>query len=189
MPDILVCPGDVAFIPSKPSQKRVEKAADRTTLWMKEVLLLKQECGNDNEKLPSHIFAPILPVPWEQQKWYAELLAEDQFRPLVAGLSIYDVHAFQNPPEAFSNLPRLSLTQPASPNEVLKQIWLGMDLLVIPFIGASTVGTLRTLPICYLSEKVANATRARNIIALSCSIFSMRRRCWVGCCCRSIIIV
>ena len=137
-PDILVCPGDVAFIPSKPSQKRVEKAADRTTLWMKEVLLLKQECENDKEKLPSHIFAPILPVPWEQQKWYAELLAEDEFRPLVTGLSIYDVHAFQNPPEAFSNLPRLSLIQPASPSEVLKQIWLGMDLLVIPFIGAAT---------------------------------------------------
>jgi len=137
-PDILICPGDIAFVPSKPSQKRVEKAADRTTLWMKEVLLLKQDCVNDEEKFLSHIFAPILPVSWEQQRWYTDLLAEDEFKSLVSGLSIYDVHAFQNPPEAFSNLPRLSLTQPTSPNEVLRQIWLGMDLLVIPFIGAAT---------------------------------------------------
>jgi queuine tRNA-ribosyltransferase len=137
-PDILICPGDITFVPLKPSQKRVEKAADRTTLWMKEVLLLKQECENDEEKLSSHIFAPIIPVAWEQQKWYTELLAGEEFRFLVNGLSVYDVQAFQNPPEAFSNLPRLSLTQPCSPNEVLRQIWLGMDLLVIPFIDAAT---------------------------------------------------
>ena len=136
-PDILIGPGDIAFVPPKPSQKRVEKATDRTALWIKELLLLKRECVGEEEELSSQIFAPIVPVPWEQQRWYTELL-EDEFGPLVAGLSVYDVHAFQNPPEALSNLPRLALTQPTTPIEVLKQIWLGMDLLVIPFISMAT---------------------------------------------------
>lgn len=136
-PDIVVGPGDVAFVPAKPSQKRVEKATDRTAYWMKELLLRTQQ--DAVSMWPGYqIFAPVLPVPWEQQRWYTELLLEDEMRPFIAGLAVYDADDFHEPPDTLSCLPRLALTLPSSPAHILRQVWLGMDLFVLPFIGAAT---------------------------------------------------
>ena len=137
-PDIVVGPGDVTFVPAKPSQKRAEKAADRTTEWMKELLLHRQADFEAGSEPAYHVFAPVLPLPWEQQRWYTELLLEDDKAPLVAGLAVYDADSFHQPPEELSSLPRLALTQPSTPREVLRQIWLGLDVFVLPFIGAAT---------------------------------------------------
>jgi queuine tRNA-ribosyltransferase len=63
---------------------------------------------------------------------------EDEMKPLIAGLAVYDADNFHQPPEAISELPRLAFTQPSSPAEVLRQVWLGMDVFVLPFIGAAT---------------------------------------------------
>lgn len=137
-PDVIIGPGDVSFVPPKPSQRRVEKAADRAAYWMKELLVQKQQ-GHESGLQPTYeIFAPVIPVPWEQQRWYTELLLEDEFKHLIGGLAVYDVDNFHDPPKGLDGLPRLALTQPSSPAELLRQVWLGMDLFVIPFIGAAT---------------------------------------------------
>jgi len=137
-PDIVVGPGDVAFLPTQPSQKRAEKAADRTVDWMRMLLRHKEEDIQTKMEPAYQVFAPVLPLPWEQQRWYSEFLGEDDKLPFVAGLAVYDADNFHEPPEQLSNLPRLALTQPSAPSEVLRQIWLGLDVFVLPFIGAAT---------------------------------------------------
>jgi queuine tRNA-ribosyltransferase subunit QTRTD1 len=135
-PDIVLGPSDFVLDP-KPSTKRVEKMCDRTTLWMRETLAEKDKALGNGTDLT--VFAPILPVPAEQQTWYIDQLVDD-FHDRISGLYFHDAHSVVDLPESLNNLPRLAFTNPTGPSELLKQISLGADLFVLPFIGKATDG-------------------------------------------------
>lgn len=131
-PDVVLAPGDFV-VGAKVSVKRADKMGDRTTLWLREMLAEKERGGHMT------IFAPILPVPLEQQKWYLDALV-DEFRDGIQGLYVMDVHSVVDLPESLNALPRLAFANPEGPGELLRQISLGVDLFVLPFIAKATDG-------------------------------------------------
>ncbi|KAE9966126.1 hypothetical protein BLS_007208 [Venturia inaequalis] len=131
-PDIVLGPGDF-LVGTKVSVKRADKMGDRTTLWIREILAEKERGENMT------VFAPILPVPLEQQKWYLDALV-DEFRDRIEGLYVMNAHSVVDLPEPLNGLPRLAFTNPEGPGEVLRQTSLGVDLFVLPFIGKATDG-------------------------------------------------
>jgi len=135
-PDIFLGPSDYVLGP-KPSTKRVEKMCDRTTLWIRETLAEKERVKEHGSDLT--VFAPILPVPTEQQKWYMDQLVDD-FRDRVSGLYFQDAHSVVDLPDPLNPLPRLAFTNPSGPHELLTQISLGVDIFILPFIGKATDG-------------------------------------------------
>ena len=111
------------------SVKRIEKSADRSHAWLRDTL------GTYDSDLTtsSSIFASIPPIEKEQQSFYLADLGEE-FRPHIAGLTIYDpltVHAI---PRQISHLPRFCLCEPSSPHAILDAISLGVDMITAPFV-------------------------------------------------------
>lgn len=110
---------------------------DRTTLWIREILAEKDRIIEEGSDLT--VFAPILPLPLEQQQWYLDTLVEE-FRDGLSGLYVHDAYSVVDLPVALDVLPRLALTDPAGPSELLTQISLGVDLFVLPFIAKAADG-------------------------------------------------
>lgn len=133
-PDIILGLGDVV-IEQKPSLKRMEKMSDRTLDWLKELI---SGIHDNNEGRPSlAVFAPILPIEPEQQRYYLADL-EDDLKGYISGLVLYKARSILAIPTSLSHLPRLSIQEPSSPYEILEDIALGVDVFTIPFIGAAT---------------------------------------------------
>ncbi|TKA81242.1 hypothetical protein B0A55_02372 [Friedmanniomyces simplex] len=133
--DIVVGMGDVPHGRSLGS-KRIEKATDRTIQWMAEQAVSRKE-NAAGVAVQAKLFAPLLPVSCANQQFYVDCLT-DELAPDVSGLAIYDLRSVQDLPEALQYLPRLDLTEPQTPHQVLQRIALGMDILTIPFITAAT---------------------------------------------------
>lgn len=129
-PDVVLGPADIV-VGTRVSVKRADKMGDRTTLWMRELLAEKERGGGMT------VFAPILPVPVEQQRWYLDALV-DEFREWIEGLYFMDIHSVVALPESLNGLPRLAFTNPSGPRELLRQISMGVDLFVLPFIAKAT---------------------------------------------------
>nr|POE87590.1 queuine trna-ribosyltransferase accessory subunit 2 [Quercus suber] len=130
-PDIIVGLGDIPYGRALGS-KRVEKAVDRTTEWMREHIALR---ASADECPRTTLFAPLVPVSCAQQSYYIEQLDQGHE---ISGLAIYNLDSLVDLPAKLSHLPRLAFTTPETPHEVLRQIALGVDLLTIPFITAAT---------------------------------------------------
>ena len=135
-PDIVVGPGDIPYGVDKVSKKKTEKVTDRTTKWMLEHVQARRLSKKNAEGLPP-LYAPLLPLPIESQRWYIEHLLEDMIQD-VDGLAVYDTCALQGLPVEMQHLPRLGFTAPKSPAAILEHISLGMDVFTVPFIGAVT---------------------------------------------------
>ncbi|KAF2403081.1 tRNA-guanine transglycosylase [Trichodelitschia bisporula] len=132
-PDIIIAPGDI--VPPTSSRKRAEKSTDRTDLWVSTMLTRAQETP-----YPA-VFAPLLPLAPEQQMWYTQLLCDPDYRPHISGLAVYDTESLLDLPEELQLLPRLALTTPANPVAILREIALGVDLFILPFVDhASDAG-------------------------------------------------
>ncbi|CZR56460.1 related to queuine-tRNA ribosyltransferase [Phialocephala subalpina] len=129
-PDIAIGLGDVPY-GSVPGSKRVEKMGDRTEKWLSELLNEKSE--------EQAVFAPILPIDFLSQSEYINYIA-DEAANSVSGLAFYDSNILPDIPAttAVAKLPRLTLDEPSSPAQILRQISLGMDIFTIPFIGFAT---------------------------------------------------
>ena len=129
-PDIAIPLADVPH-GSKPGTKRVAKMGDRTQEWVTE--LLNSKSGEQA------VFAPILPIDSLSQSEYLNQLA-DELADGISGLAFYDSNLLPDIPAttSLSRLPRLSLDEPSSPRQILRQISLGMDIFTIPFIGFAT---------------------------------------------------
>lgn len=137
-PDIAVGPADLLHSSQAPASKRQLRMADRTEEWMDEFL----EClGTDgqvegSEQIP--VFAPILPIEHGIQWSYLRRLDED-ILDKVSGLAVYSVNLL---PELakynFAGLPRLSLEPPSTPHAVLRQVSLGVDICLAPFVNISS---------------------------------------------------
>ena len=135
-PDIVIGMGDISF-GAKPGIRKLDKMFTRTERWTKQ-LMQAVSAKSDTRPFPQ-VFAPILPVTLEQQRWYLDLLEED-LRTMLSGLAIYDVDALAGLPESLCSLPRLCLTQSSSPHQTLYEVSLGADLLTLPFVNEATDG-------------------------------------------------
>jgi queuine tRNA-ribosyltransferase subunit QTRTD1 len=128
-PDIVIPLADVAH-GTVPGMKRTGKMADRTQDWV--TAFLKER------NLATAVFAPILPLDSLSQFEYLNQL--NDISDDVQGLALYDSNILPDIPATttLSRLPRLSLDEPSSPHEILRQIFLGMDIFTVPFIGFAT---------------------------------------------------
>ncbi|KAL1387380.1 tRNA-guanine transglycosylase family protein [Phyllosticta capitalensis] len=153
-PDVVVGLGDVMHGHANPSLKRVDKMGDRTTEWTKDLIAAtsyaSRSNGNDsngtngnatsstsNSKTPA-IFAPILPIEAEQQSYYLNDLKSSSIAPKLSGLALYSTASVDVIPSSLSHLPLLSLSDPPTPAKLLREISLGVDLFVLPFVDKAT---------------------------------------------------
>ncbi|KAM7196496.1 tRNA-guanine(15) transglycosylase-like protein [Naviculisporaceae sp. PSN 640] len=135
-PDIAIPLADLTNHSTAPNTKRALRMAERTDQWVKEYF----------DSVPSSTtqtstFAPILPIDYAIQWEYIERLAED-ILPTgnLSGLAIYSPDILPDIAESkygplLEPLPRLSLSPPATPHHILRQIQLGLDIFTIPFIN------------------------------------------------------
>jgi queuine tRNA-ribosyltransferase len=108
---------------------------DRTHAFTRDAL--EQLYGSsvaEDKKSKTAYFAPVLPLDNAQQSLYLEDL-ESEFRDHLSGLALYESTSLSFIPENIGNLPRLLLSEPPTPHEILRDISLGADILTVPFIG------------------------------------------------------
>lgn len=134
-PDIVVGLADIPFGQEAVGTKRKDKMSDRTETWMRDITAKRSSIGKDEKRFS--IFAPILPIERDLQSWYLEHLMENMLDK-ISGLAIYDAYLLDELPEELLRFPRLSLHVPASPQELLRQVSLGMDIFTIPFVSSAT---------------------------------------------------
>jgi queuine tRNA-ribosyltransferase len=144
-PDIVIPLADLLYAGNIPVSKRQLRMAERTEDWVDEFLdLIDAETRTRSPSMS--VFAPALAVEYPIQWAYLKHLEEDLMDQL-AGLAVYDVNIM---PEltnykSFGPLPKLSLDLPKSPHDILRQVCLGVDLVMAPFINnASDAGVALT---------------------------------------------
>ena len=138
-PDIVVGLGDVPFGAETISRKKVDKITDRTARWMQEQVTRQVQDVKDDTvtgTLPA-LFAPLLPLHVETQKWYLDRVIETLVD-RISGLAVYKDFSLLDLPIELQALPRLGFTEPNSPRKLLAEIAQGIDVATIPFIGAAT---------------------------------------------------
>lgn len=137
-PDIAIGLADMV-LGRPPGLKRRGKMVDRTHAYTRDALehLYGESVA---EKSKAKFFAPVLPLDNTQQSLYLDDL-EGEFKDRIAGLALYESASLGYISEALGDLPRLLLSDPSSPHEVLREISLGADLLTVPFLqGCSDAG-------------------------------------------------
>ena len=135
-PDIAIGMADIV-LGRAPGVKRREKMVDRTHLFTRDALERLYEDTAMKQRSQTAYFAPILPLENAQQSLYLEDLATE-FRDRLSGLALYEPDSLELIPDSIGHLPRLLLSEPSSPHELLRGIALGADLLTVPFVGLSS---------------------------------------------------
>lgn len=142
-PDIAIPLADLSFDYGEtkqkiPTAKRQYRMAERAEDWLAEFLSLS---ASSDDRVPpvTHVFAPLLPVPNTIQWDYLNRLAEDHSAKL-SGLAVYDADILPDLRDysSLQSLPRLSLDFLVSPQEILRQVQLGVDIFTIPFINTTS---------------------------------------------------
>jgi queuine tRNA-ribosyltransferase subunit QTRTD1 len=134
-PDIIIGIAD-RVLGQKPGVKRREKMVDRTHAWTRDALVALYE-ENPETRSRSSYFAPLLPLDGVQQSLYLQDL-EEEMKDNISGLCVYEPSSISMIPESLASLPRLSLSEPNKPNDILREISLGVDITIVPFIGATS---------------------------------------------------
>lgn len=148
-PDIAIPPADLWHTSTTPPSKRQIRMVERTEDWVDEFIKLSDPQGRLKE-LGVSVFAPVLPVEYPLQWDYLRYLTED-VRESLSGLAIYDVNLLPeliNYPPLLS-LPRLAFGPSKSPQDLLRQIALGVDVCTAPFVNVMSdagVGLTFTFP-------------------------------------------
>ena len=132
--DIVVGLGDIPYGRALGS-KRVEKATDRNIEWLQNHVNLRNE--SERKGSPARLFAPLLPVSCANQHYYIDNLIEDPGND-ISGIAIYTLDCVEDFPKELHDLPRLAFTEPNTPQRILREISLGIDILTVPFITAAT---------------------------------------------------
>ncbi|KAH8702116.1 tRNA-guanine transglycosylase family protein [Talaromyces proteolyticus] len=133
-PDIVIGMSDICY-GYPPGVKRREKMVDRTHAYTRDATnQIYHETDPTNSEHRPLYFAPILPLENTQQGLYLDDLV-GELRPNISGLALYDAASLDIIPEKLGDLPRLCFSEPATPQQVLREIALGADILTIPFIG------------------------------------------------------
>ena len=132
--DIVVGLGDIPYGRALGS-KRIEKATDRNIEWLQHHIGVRNGSGGKDTR--ASLFAPLLPVSCANQQYYINNITENCTRD-VAGLAIYTVDPLEDLPKELHQLPRLAFTEPSTPQQILREISLGVDILTIPFVTSAT---------------------------------------------------
>ena len=137
-PDITVALGDLPYGPM-PGKKRASKMSERTSIWVDKFLSELSKSPGSRDAPETAVFAPILTRDYQSQFEYIEHIAED-LAPSLSGLAFYSSSLLPDIPQTASlnRLVRLSLDEPSSPHEILRQISLGMDVFTIPYLSFAT---------------------------------------------------
>ena len=139
-PDVAIAPADLFHTSTTPPPKKLLRMAERTEEWSIKFLAPEQQAKFQSEGIT--VFAPVLPVPYPIQWEYLNHLVEShQGTAPLAGLAIYDVAILRELAENYQpleTLARLSLDDPASPQEIVRQIRAGIDICTIPFLNTVT---------------------------------------------------
>lgn len=137
-PDIVVGLADLVY-GQPPGVKRRVKMVDRTHAFTMDATeeLYGEDAEEERERCKSAYFAPVLPLENTQQSIYLEEL-EEEMRPYLSGLALYETASLSIVPESLGELPRLLLSAPSNPQDLLRQVSLGADMLTIPFLGAAS---------------------------------------------------
>lgn len=134
-PDIVVGLADIPFGQEAIGIKRKDKMSDRTEAWTRDIIAKRATL---DKRDPSWgIFAPILPIDRDLQSWYLEHLVDDMVDK-ISGVAIYDAYLLDDLSLELHHLPRLSFHAPASPQEILRHVGLGMDIFTVPFLTDAT---------------------------------------------------
>lgn len=135
-PDIAIGLADV--LDRQPGVKRREKMVDRTHAWTQMAIdVLFKPVDTDDRLAGISFFAPILPLEKELQTMYLRDL-EEEMADMVSGFAVWDPSTIDLIPQALWHLPRLSLGESNTPQDVLRGVSLGLDLSAIPFIGTAS---------------------------------------------------
>ncbi|ATY58417.1 tRNA-guanine transglycosylase family [Cordyceps militaris] len=135
-PDVVVPLADLPHTSTAPPAKKLVRMVDRTEEWLDQ--FLEATAPGTDDAPASAVFAPVLPVEYPLQWAYLQHLADDVLGSL-SGLAIYDTRLLGDIIRnyaALGPLPRLSLDAPKTPQQVLQQVALGVDVCVLPFINA-----------------------------------------------------
>lgn len=132
-PDILVALADIPY-ERKLGNKRIEKATDRNIQWLHDHANLREA---SHSKSQARLFASLLPVSCAKQQYFMDELVE-KHAGHISGLAISSLDSLEDLPKELHPLPRLGFTTPRTPQDILYQIRRGIDIHVVPFIGAAT---------------------------------------------------
>ena len=138
-PDIVVGLADLPST-SPASNRRLQNIGMRTEAWTQQLTAAKNE-ANSTRRLD--IFAPILPVDLEAQRLYLDTLADDM-SDAIDGLAIYSTASATLIPARLAHLARLSMGSSSSggdtgtPQQILHEVVLGVDLFALEFVSACT---------------------------------------------------
>ncbi|KAI0467987.1 tRNA-guanine transglycosylase [Xylaria cf. heliscus] len=149
-PDVVIPLADMTYSQSKTftetkrrtnvtSSKRQLRMVERTEDWLAEFF---ETSADDQDKSIPSVFAPLLPVSYATQWEYFNQLEQD-FATKLSGLAVYDADVL---PDLGNHgplvpLPRLSLHYTATPQEILRQVHLGIDIFTVSFLnGISDAG-------------------------------------------------
>lgn len=137
-PDIVLPMADLPHTSATPSSKKLVRMTERTEVWLDE-FLGKLASSKSTDSLDSSVFAPVLPVEYPIQWDYLRHLSEDVFEKL-GGLAVYDANLLPElvnyPP--LTPLPKLCMDPPKTPQEVLRQISLGIDICTLSFTNSTS---------------------------------------------------
>lgn len=136
-PDIVIGLADLV-VGQQPGYKRRGKMVDRTHAFTMHATdnLYGQAVPEENHSRSAY-FAPVLPLDNAEQMIYLDEL-ENDLRPHISGLALYEPESLSVLPECLGDLPRLLFSEPATPQDVLREVSLGADLLTVPFIGVTS---------------------------------------------------
>lgn len=137
-PDIAISLADINYGAATRSQgKGLRRMCERTEDWM--VQLHQAVARGHLGPSDTALFAPTLRAPHTVQWEYLQRLAGD-LAETVSGLAMYDVGILPDLAEypTLLCLPRLSLDAPPDPHAILRQVALGADLFLLPFVNTVT---------------------------------------------------
>ncbi|KAK1783421.1 tRNA-guanine(15) transglycosylase-like protein [Copromyces sp. CBS 386.78] len=143
-PDIAIPLADLTHKTNTPTSKRALRMAERTDDWIKE--WFTEMYTKKDSKIAT--FAPVLPISYSMQWEYLERLSEEHASnpAVLSGLAVYDADLIpdisssssSNKYKNLDTLPRLALTAPSNPHQVLRQLSLGMDIFLLPFLSTAS---------------------------------------------------
>lgn len=175
-PDVIIAMGDLPYGPM-PGKKRAAKMADRTSMWVDNFISSLTKSSETSQASETAVFAPILTRDLYSQAEYLQHIAED-LAPSLSGLAFYSSSLLLDVPKTteLRRLARLSLDEPSSPHEILRQISLGMDIFTIPFLGfASDSGLALTFEFPRPSpspDSLSSTVKGASLWPLAIDLFS-----------------
>lgn len=137
-PDIVIPLSDSFHTSTTPASRKLVKMVGRTEEWLDDFLRQLESEGH-REEATSSVFAPLLPVELPLQWEYVRHLAED-VREKLSGLAVYNASLMPELKayEPLASLPKLSFDLPKSPQDILRQIALGVDMLALPLVNSAS---------------------------------------------------